>query len=150
MSASALFAACMAMTAQMFDLPPRLLPAIQATEGGWVGAVRRNPNGSEDLGLMQVNTVWLPRLARASGLPPEELRERLIYDGCFSIQVAGAILRMNLNAERGNLMRAIGNYHSRTPGRNEAYQERVVNSAIRLFGYGTAGRGGENQRSGGQ
>lgn len=147
MSASALLA-CMAMVAQIHGLPPRLLPAILATEGGSVGAVRANPNGSEDLGLMQVNTVWLPQLARATGLPPEEVRHRLIHDGCFSIEVAGAILRMHLNAERGDLLRAIGNYHSRTPGLNEAYQERVINSAIRLFGYGTTGRGGGNQRRG--
>ncbi|MBW8269790.1 lytic transglycosylase domain-containing protein [Caldovatus aquaticus] len=146
MSASALLA-CMAMVAQMFDLPPRLLPAIQAAEGGRVGAVRANPNGTEDLGLMQVNTVWLPQLAHASGLPPEELRRRLIHDGCFSIQVAGAILRMHLDAERGDLLRAIGNYHSRTPGRHEAYQERVIAAAIRLFGHGGAG-GGDGQRRG--
>lgn len=135
MSAGA-FLGCMIAVAQMHSLPPRVLPAIQATEGGWIGAIRPNTNGSEDLGLMQVNTVWLPAISRATGLSAEEVRVRLVYDGCFSVLVAGAILRLHLDAERGNLMRAIGNYHSRTGSRNQAYQERVIRSATRLFGGG--------------
>lgn len=135
MSAGA-FLGCMLAVAQMHNLPPRVLPAIQATEGGWVGAIRPNTNGTEDLGLMQVNTIWLPSVARASGLSIEESRIRLINDGCFSVLVAGAILRLHLDAERGDLMRAIGNYHSRTGSRNQAYQERVLRSATRMFGGG--------------
>jgi hypothetical protein len=110
-----------------------VLPALQAVEGGFTGAARRNTNGSEDLGLMQVNTLWLPGLSRGTGLPEAELRRRLMYDDCFNIAVAGAIMRLNLNAEGGNLMAAIGSYHSRTPARREAYQARVLAAATRMF-----------------
>ena len=130
---SAPLLACMIAAADLNGLPPRVLPAIQAVEGGRPGLVSRNTNGTEDLGLMQVNTVWLGPLARATGLPEATVRARLIEDGCFGIHVAGAILRLHLRAERGDLMRAIGNYHSRTAALNAAYQARVVAQAERLF-----------------
>jgi hypothetical protein len=125
------FLACMVAAAQFHGLPPRVLPAIWATEGGRPGLVMRNRNGTEDLGLMQINTVWLPAVARAARQPPEVVRQRLIEDGCFSVHVAAAILRQH--ADRGGVMRAIGNYHSRTPALHTAYQERVLANAIRLF-----------------
>jgi hypothetical protein len=127
------FLACMVAAAEFQGLPPRVLPAIQATEGGRPGLVMRNRNGTEDLGLMQINTVWLPAVARAARQPQELVRQRLIEDGCFSVHVAAAILRLHLRAERGDVMRAIGNYHSRTPALNIAYQGRVVANAVRLF-----------------
>jgi hypothetical protein len=126
--------ACLLAVARVQDLPPRVLPSIMATEGGRPGLVRLNPNGTEDLGLMQVNSVWLRPLHRATRLPEAELRRRLRDEACFSVAVAGAILRLHLNAERGDLMKAIGNYHSRTPALNQAYQGRVLANAERLFG----------------
>lgn len=126
--------ACFLGVAQLHGLPPRVLPALQATEGGWVGAVQQNRNGTEDLGLMQVNTVWIAPLSRGTSLPQAEVRRRLIFEPCFGIAVAGAILHLHMITEDGNLMRAIGNYHSRTPGLNEAYQNRVLRNAWRLFG----------------
>nr|WP_305123382.1 lytic transglycosylase domain-containing protein [Roseomonas sp. GC11] len=123
----------MLAVAQVQGLPPRVLPVIQAIEGGAIGMVRGNSNGSEDLGLMQVNTVWLGPLSRGTGLPQEEVRRRLVEDGCFAITVAGAILRMHLTAEKGDLMKAIGNYHSRTPALNEAYQARALAMAGKMF-----------------
>ena len=126
--------ACMLAVAQHYALPPRVLPSLAVVEGGWPGAVRPNTNGTEDLGLMQVNTVWLRPLSRATGLAEPVLRQRLIEDGCFSLAVAGAIMRLHLDAERGDLMKAVGNYHSRTPARNQAYQARVLAAARRLFG----------------
>ncbi len=125
--------ACMLAVARVQALPPRVLPAIQRVEGGWPGAVRPNANGSEDLGLMQINSLWLAPLARGTGLPVAEVRRRLIEDSCFGVAVAGAIMRLHLNAEGGNLMRAVGNYHSRTPGLNAAYQARVLAAAGRMF-----------------
>ncbi len=55
--------ACMLAVASAQHLPPRVLPAIHAVEGGAVGSVSPNRDGSEDLGLMQINTRWLPTLA---------------------------------------------------------------------------------------
>jgi hypothetical protein len=59
------FLACMASVAAFYHLPPRVLPAIQAVEGGSIGAIHQNRDGSQDLGVMQVNTRWV--LARSCG-----------------------------------------------------------------------------------
>ena len=130
------FLACMALAAQFYHLPPRVLPSIQAVEGGYVGSVSRNADGSDDLGVMQVNTLWLEPLARLSRLPEGEVRRRLTDDACFNIAAAAAILRAYLNEAHGDLMQAVGDYHSHTPGLNQSYRERVLAAASRLFGAG--------------
>ena len=131
------YLACMAMVAQLYHLPPRVLPSIHAIEGGRIGSVITNRNGSQDLGVMQVNTLWLPVLARYTGLSEGEVRERLINRACFNIAAAGAILRTYLDEANGDLMRAIGYYHSHTPVRHDAYRIRVQGAAARLFSTGT-------------
>ena len=128
--------ACMATAAAFYHLPPRVLPSIQAVEGGAVGVVHMNADGSQDLGLMQVNTRWVVRLAEVARITPEGLRVRLLYDGCFNIAAAGAIMRTYLNEARGDLMRAVGYYHSHTPALNSEYQTKVLSSAYLLFGKG--------------
>ena len=127
------FLACMALVAQFYHLPPRVLPSIQAVEGGFVGNVSRNLDGSYDLGVMQVNTLWLEPLARVSRLPMVEVRRRLVNDACFNIAAAGAIMRVYLNETGGDLLRAVGNYHSHTPALSSAYQAKVLGAATRLF-----------------
>lgn len=127
------YLACMALVAQLYDLPPRVLPSIQAVEGGAPGTVSRNANGSEDLGVMQINSLWVGPLARYTGLGRETVRERLIQRPCFNIAAAGAILRLYLDEAGGDLMRAVGNYHSHTPPLHEAYTARVLRAATRLF-----------------
>ena len=130
--------ACMLAVSTELHLPPRVLPAIQAVEGGQVGMSRPNSNGSEDLGLMQVNTVWLPLLTRHTGMGKDALRDKLIQDGCFNIAVAGAILRFYLHETRGDLAAAVGNYHSHAPIRHQAYQVKVAGAALKMFGPGVS------------
>ena len=125
--------ACMVTVAAFYHLPPRVLPSIQAVEGGYLGAVHVNADGTEDLGVMQVNTRWLDKLAPVARMTPDSVRARLLQDGCFNIAAAGAIMRAYLNETRGNLMMAVGYYHSHTPALNLAYQEKVLASAVQLF-----------------
>jgi hypothetical protein len=131
------FAACMALIASLYNLPPRVLPSIHVVEGGQSSTVHLNRDGSEDLGYMQVNTRWLPDLSNYSGLPVATVRQNLLTRPCFNIAAAGLILRVYLDETKGNLMLAVGDYHSHTPQLNSAYQQRVVNSAMSLF----AGKG---------
>ena len=128
------FLACMLAVAAALHLPPRVLPSIQAVEGGRVGMALTNANGTQDLGLMQVNSGWLPVLSRKTGLSQDALRDRLIADGCFNIAVAGAVLRFYLRETHGDLLAAVGDYHSHTPIRHRAYQIRVVSAALKMFG----------------
>ena len=128
------YLACMAAVAAFYHLPPRVLPSIQAVEGGSVGSVSANRDGSFDLGVMQVNTLWLTALGRAAHMTPEAVRARLVGDACFNIAAAGIILRTYVIEARGDVMLAVGYYHSHTPARRDGYQRLVLGAAGRLFG----------------
>jgi hypothetical protein len=128
------FLACVASVAAFYHLPPRVLPAIQAVEGGRPGLAHLNRDGSRDLGVMQVNTRWVQPLAWQTGIAPAAIELRLLMDPCFNIATAGAIMRLYLNEAGGNLLRAVGFYHSHTAPLAEAYELRVLQSASELFG----------------
>ena len=127
------FLACMAAAAAFYHLPPRVLPSIQAVEGGKVGMVRINTNGSADLGLMQVNTIWVGPLAELARMDKVAVADRLVHDPCFNIAAAAAIMRLYLTEVHGNLMAAIGHYHSHTPDLSATYQDKVLAAASTLF-----------------
>jgi hypothetical protein len=127
------FLACMVATAAFYHLPPRVLPSIQVVEAGRPGTISQNTDGSADLGVMQVNTLWLPRFAAITGMTETAVRTRLIADPCFNIAAAGAIMRIYLTEADGDLLRAVGFYHSHTPERATAYQAKVLSAATRLF-----------------
>ena len=128
------FVACMALVASLYHLPPRVLPSIHAVEGGEVASVHVNTDGSADLGWMQINTRWLPTLSRYTGQTEDFVRANLLARPCYNIAAAGLILRTYLDETGGELMRAIGDYHSHTPPLNQAYQSKVMQSAAALFG----------------
>lgn len=123
----------MALVANIYALPPRVLPSIQKIEGGRPGLVSSNANGSEDFGVMQVNTLWLPVLARYTGLDQATVRDRLIARPCFNIAAAGLIMRTYLDEAGGDLMQAVGNYHSHTQVHHNSYRKRVLDAARSLF-----------------
>ena len=127
------FLACMLLTASVYHLPPRVLPAILAVEGGSPGSVHLNKDRSEDLGVMQINTLWIAPLARQTGLPQASVRSRLINESCFNIAAAGLIMRKYLNETKGELLLAVGNYHSHTPFLNQTYQVKVLDAARSMF-----------------
>ena len=127
------FLPCMALVAQIYTLPPRVLPAIQHVEGGHPGLVHVNANGSQDLGIMQINTIWLPYLSAYTRLPQADVRDRLLSRACFNIAAAGLIMRIYLDETAGDLLRAVGNYHSHTAIHNQNYQAKVLRSAALLF-----------------
>jgi soluble lytic murein transglycosylase-like protein len=110
-----------------------VLPSIQAVEGGRPGMVSHNTDGSDDFGPMQVNSSWTPALAQLSGLAEPLVRQRLIDDPCFNIAAAGAIMRAYLNEAHGDLLVAVGWYHSHTRERSLAYRDLVLHAARRLF-----------------
>jgi hypothetical protein len=124
----------MLAVSQFYHLPPRVLPSIQAVEAGRPGTISFNLNGSGDLGVMQVNSRWLPYLATAFEIPPAEVAERLIGDPCFNIVSAGAIMRIYLDEARGDVVRAVGYYHSHMPELADGYEMKVIRESVTLFG----------------
>ena len=127
------YLACMSLVAHLYALPPRVLPAIQRVEGGAPGAVHRNRDGTADLGVMQVNTLWIPALVRYTRTGRGTVTRRLTTEPCYNIAAAGAIMRTYLDEAHGNLLRAVGDYHSHTDALNRLYQVAVLRAATVMF-----------------
>ena len=128
-----LYLKCMLVVAATAGLPPRILPVIQSIEGGAPGMVRQDSNGTADIGVMQVNTIWIPALADRARLSPTRTKDLLINDPCFNIAAAALILRSYLAEEHGDLLPALGDYHSHTPALNTGYTALAERKARQLF-----------------
>jgi hypothetical protein len=90
----------------------KTLWGLRDQEGGWVGAVIANANGSDDLGPLQINSWWVPRIADLIKRPEGSVRSWLVHDACFNVDVARWIFLSAL-ATSGSYWTAIGLYHSR-------------------------------------
>lgn len=116
---------CIVAAANLYNFSPTILYGIYTAEQGKVGYERQNDNGSYDLGVMQINTVWVPELSKHWNLSEKETRVVLRDDGCLNIKTAAWILKQQLNKEP-DLIKAIGNYHSKTPRHNKRYRSTVL------------------------
>ncbi len=137
MSASATaLAACLMLAAETYQVPPTVLLGILHVEGGRVGQeVGPNTNGTYDLGPMQINTVWLPELARHWQVDEATARRWVRDDGCVNFGVAAWILRGRID-RTGDLVMGIAHYHSATPHIGARYATKVVNAIRRLVSAG--------------
>ena len=113
-----LFALCCISTAQAdcfehhgkrFGLDPALLRAIAHVESSGrpraVNASHLERTGTKDLGLMQINSAWLPKL-REYGITEADL-----FDGCTSVEVGAWVLH-DLVRRLGNTWNAVGAYNA--------------------------------------
>lgn len=124
-------AACLLLAAQTYSVPPAVLLGIYQVEGGQVGQeVGPNNNGTYDIGPMQINTIWIPELAKYWGVSEQTARSWLRDDPCTNVGVAAWIFRNHYN-ETGNIEKAIAHYHSRTHHIGSSYREKVVTAMSR-------------------
>ncbi|RMT94105.1 hypothetical protein ALP39_03530 [Pseudomonas marginalis pv. marginalis] len=107
MSGNQALAFCWEETARRYDIEPELLQAIAAVESGYrPDAVNRaNSNGTRDIGLMQINSIHLPRLLK-QGIT----EERLLSEPCLSVEVAASIL-VEFIQRFGYNWTAVGSYN---------------------------------------
>lgn len=97
---------CYAEAAQRYQVPAELLRAIARVESGERHLPpSRNANGTVDIGIMRINSGWLPRLARYN---IDE--RRLSEDACLSVMVGAWILALN-RAQLGSSWNAVGAYN---------------------------------------
>ena len=54
---------CITAAAKVYRLPPAVLVILLNVEGGSLGRVSPNTNGTVDIGPIQVNEIWLPDVA---------------------------------------------------------------------------------------
>lgn len=119
-------AACMLLAAQTYQVPPAVMIGIMHVEGGRVGQqVGPNVNGTYDLGPMQVNSLWVPELAKAWNVSKDQAYTALRDDGCVNVRVAAWILRKKIK-KAGSLYKGIAYYHSATPKYGSRYVRKVV------------------------
>lgn len=102
-----------------FDVSRYLLLAIAQHESGLnPHAVNRNKNGSYDIGLMQINTSWLPVL-KPYGIGVVELK-----NPCVNLNVGAWILANNFILY-GKNWRAVGAYNAKTEVKRVHYAQQV-------------------------
>lgn len=111
--------ACWEDAALRYGVNAQLLYAIAKTESGLnPSAFNRNKNGSYDIGLMQINSSWLPVLQQY-GVSKDQL-----WDPCTNIYVGAWILAQNMH-RLGNSWQAVGAYNSGKADYRLRYAQKV-------------------------
>lgn len=116
-------AECVVSASRHHNIPLAVTLALMKTEGGRPGSFVRNTNGSFDMGVMQVNTLWVTEYAQRLKVAPAQLVGRAVRDGCFSVYLGLDILRRQIERE-GSLVAGVAAYHSRTPSVAARYLQR--------------------------
>jgi hypothetical protein len=111
----------------------KTLWGLRDQEAGWIGAEVPNRNGSHDLGPLQINSWWIPKIASITRQPARSVRYWLRFDPCFGAEVARWIFLSALDAT-GDYWSAIGIYHSPTAWRQQRYSAAVAVHLVRRFG----------------
>lgn len=118
---------CFAEAARRYNIADELLYAIAVQESRFdPAAVGWNGDGSRDIGLMQINSWWLPKLAEYG------IAERHLQEPCTNVSVGAWILAGNI-ARFGYTWDAVGAYNAGTGNtetikmRREAYAHKVAN-----------------------
>lgn len=108
---------CFLEAGQKYTLSPRLLWAIAKVESNLdPSAIHHNRNGTIDVGLMQINSIWADQLGKTWNH---------LGDPCTNV-MAGAWILSQCIQEYDYTWQAVGCYHSRTPARRDAYAEKVA------------------------
>lgn len=102
-------------------------------ERGWIGAEIANRNGSFDLGLLQVNSSWVPTIATRVRRDPQDVRRWLRDDACFNVGVATWLFLSGFSRQR-DYWAAVGAYHSSTRRRAQDYARQVARRLRRRYG----------------
>lgn len=108
----------------------RTLWGLRDSEGGWRGAEVANTNGTHDLGPLQINSSWIPKLAKMVRRPKSDVRFWLIHDVCFNVAAARWLFLSELGRTR-DYWKAVGAYHSPTGWRQAAYAAQVASKMER-------------------
>jgi hypothetical protein len=140
--ATAAGASCWEAAGARYGVHPSLLAAIATVESGLdpraVNRSHEHRTGSVDLGLMQINSRWLPVLARY-----RITRERLL-EPCTSAMV-GAWILADLFARHGTTWEAVGAYNAACTqlgreacaAQRNAYAAKVYAALPRWLAHGT-------------
>jgi hypothetical protein len=124
--------ACILAAAALHRLPAVMLVILLRVEGGTIGHVSQNIDNSVDVGPMQVNQVWLPKLAQHWHASIEDTFVALRDNFCANVEGGAWILRQGLDEARGDFWGGVGIYHSHDPGYQAVYLHQVLRQVLAL------------------
>lgn len=110
---------CINQAAVQYYVPATVIISVLMIENGRAGEANPNTNGTFDYGPMQVNSIWLDKVA-----PYGFTREQIQYDPCANVAVGTWILSQAI-ANAGDIWQGIGDYHSHTFDQNAMYRTKV-------------------------
>lgn len=120
-------ALCFKQAADRYKVSETLLKAIAMTESDFNPAASNvNTNGSEDIGVMQINSSWLPSLSKF-GIGRAELK-----DACTNVNIGAWVLAQNI-AQYGDTWRAVGAYNARSPSKQAIYIQKVWRNLLKIM-----------------
>lgn len=98
---------CWLDAGKTYRIDPWLLYSIAQHESGLKAHIVSKPNsdGSRDIGMMQINSSWLPSLKKMG------FKERDLFDACTNIKIGAWILSGSI-ARLGNSWRSVGAYNA--------------------------------------
>ncbi|MCB1658101.1 MAG: lytic transglycosylase domain-containing protein [Pseudomonadales bacterium] len=111
---------CWYSAAERYQVSPHLLYAIASKESSLnPNAIGYNRNGTHDIGLMQINSVWLAELRKYG------ITRKSLFDPCVNINVGAWVLAQSVQ-KLGYNWNAIGAYHTGL-GKSKRREERRSN-----------------------
>jgi soluble lytic murein transglycosylase-like protein len=111
---------CFKDAGALYGVHPNLLWAIAKVESGLNPmAINRNLNGTVDIGIMQINSSWIPVL-KAYGLKDE----RYLWEPCYNIHVGAWVLAQCIK-KFGYTWEAVGCYNATSKTKRVKYSQKV-------------------------
>lgn len=133
-------AACFMAAELAHGVSAKDLVAIYEVEGGWPGAeisaaemvnAQKQRVKTWDLGLMQVNSSWVPELSEVWQADRQTVYRMLRDDACININAAGYVLRKKIDGAGGNRLLGIAHYNNRRPEIGVPYLVKVLKAMKR-------------------
>ena len=110
---------CLDDAARYHKVNVNLVRAIAQQESGMrANAVNVNCDGSEDIGLMQINSSWLPKLARC------RVTRQSLFNACVNAYVGTWILASNIK-QFGPTWKAVGAYNAVSTNKQLVYANNI-------------------------
>jgi len=128
----AMIEGCLKAAAELHQVPAGVLALLMGVEAGRLGEVSQNTNGTVDIGPMQVNDTWVPKIAGHWGAPHDAAYRALRDNFCANVEGGAWILRQALDEAHGDLWKGVALYHSHDPVQKHEYMQLVYAQAMRL------------------
>ncbi|WP_371884607.1 lytic transglycosylase domain-containing protein [Caballeronia sp. S22] len=110
---------CLDDAARYHRVSVQVVRAVAQQESGMRPYVtNRNTDGSEDIGLMQINSSWLPKLSRFG------ITRQHLFDACVNAYVGTWILASNIK-QFGPTWKAVGAYNAVSSNKQLVYANNI-------------------------